>query len=110
MTSEGFLEWSLWRHNVSVYREASWMFCKFSDATNKVAKYITTKPQLEPLPNPNPNPNQPDRAHLRAPLSEAATVRNPAMFGQWRGLRLSYDQTGSVVRWSVCGCLELIAP
>ena len=42
MTSEGFLEWSLWRHNVSVYREASWMFCKFSDATNKVAKYITT--------------------------------------------------------------------
>ena len=42
MTSEGFLEWSLWRHNVSVYREVSWMFCKFSDATNKVTKYITT--------------------------------------------------------------------
>ena len=43
MTSEGFLEWSLWRHNVSVYREASWMFCKFSDASNKV---VTTKPQF----------------------------------------------------------------
>ena len=37
MTSEGFLEWSLWRHNVSVYREASWMFCKLSDATNQVS-------------------------------------------------------------------------
>ena len=39
MTSEGFLEWSLWRHNVSVYRETAWMFCKFSDATNYVAKH-----------------------------------------------------------------------
>ena len=105
MTSEGFLEWSLWRHNVSVYREASWMFCKFSDASKKVAKYVTTKPNSNP--NPNPNPNQPDRAYLRAPLSDAATVRNPAMFGQRRGLRLSYDQTGSVVRQSVCGCLKL---
>ena len=54
MTSEGFLEWSLWRHNVSVYREASWMFCKFSDATNTVTKDITTNPIY---PNPNPNPN-----------------------------------------------------
>ena len=48
MTSEGFLEWSLWRHNVSVYREASWMFCKFSDASNKVSKYITFETQLYP--------------------------------------------------------------
>ena len=47
MTSEGFLEWSLWRHNVSVYREASWMFCKFSDATNKVA--IVAAGAVDPL-------------------------------------------------------------
>ena len=38
MTSEGFLEWSLWRHNVSVYRQSSWMFCKFSDASNQTAR------------------------------------------------------------------------
>ena len=33
-TSEGFLDWSLWRHNVSVYHEAGWMFCKYSDAAH----------------------------------------------------------------------------
>lgn len=29
MTSEGFLQWALWRHNVSVGYEPKWMFCKY---------------------------------------------------------------------------------
>ena len=32
LTSESFLQWSLWRRNVTVAYEPSWMFCKFKDA------------------------------------------------------------------------------
>ena len=38
MTSESFLQWALWRRNVSVMYEPSWMFCKFKDATNGTAR------------------------------------------------------------------------
>ena len=34
LTSESFLQWALWRKNVTVVYEPSWMFCKFKDATN----------------------------------------------------------------------------
>ena len=34
MTSESFLQWALWRKNISIVYEPSWMFCKFKDATN----------------------------------------------------------------------------
>ena len=38
MTSEGFLMWALWRGNVSVGFEPSWMFCKFGNAANFTAR------------------------------------------------------------------------
>jgi len=38
LTSEAFLKWSLWLQNVDVALESSWMFCKFSDATNFTAR------------------------------------------------------------------------
>jgi hypothetical protein len=34
LTSEGFLQWALWRRNITIAYEPSWMFCKFKDATN----------------------------------------------------------------------------
>ena len=46
MTSEGFLEWSLWRHNVSIHIVSSWMFCKFSDAENTNATSRTCVPRF----------------------------------------------------------------
>ena len=38
MTSEGFLMWALWRNNVSIAFEPSWMFCKFGNAVNTTAR------------------------------------------------------------------------
>ena len=38
LTSEGFLMWALWRANVSVGFEPSWMFCKFGNAVNFTAR------------------------------------------------------------------------
>lgn len=38
MTSEGFLMWALWRRNVSVAFEPSWIFCKFGNAVNTTAR------------------------------------------------------------------------
>lgn len=38
MSSEGFLMWALWRGNVSVAFETSWMFCKFGNAVNFTAR------------------------------------------------------------------------
>ena len=32
LSSEGFLQWALWRQNVSVMLVQSWMFCKYKDA------------------------------------------------------------------------------
>lgn len=34
LTSESFLQWALWRKNVSIVYEPSWMLCKFKDASN----------------------------------------------------------------------------
>lgn len=38
MTSESFLHWSLWRSNVSVGYEPTWMFCKFGNSINTTAR------------------------------------------------------------------------
>lgn len=38
MTSEGFLMWALWRANVTIAFESSWMFCKFGNAVNTTAR------------------------------------------------------------------------
>ena len=38
MTSEGFLMWALWRSNVTLGFEPSWMFCKFGNAVNFTAR------------------------------------------------------------------------
>ena len=38
MTSEGFLMWALWRSNLSIGFEPSWMFCKFGNAVNMTAR------------------------------------------------------------------------
>ena len=37
-TSEGFLQWALWRSNVSIAYEPSWMFCKFGNSINTTAR------------------------------------------------------------------------
>ena len=38
MSSEGFLMWALWRANMSIAFEPSWMFCKFGNAVNFTAR------------------------------------------------------------------------
>jgi len=38
MTSESFLMWALWRSNVTIAFEPSWMFCKFGNAVNTTAR------------------------------------------------------------------------
>ena len=38
MTSEAFLAWSLWLHNISVAYEPKWMFCKFGNSINGTAR------------------------------------------------------------------------
>ena len=38
MTSESFLMWALWRGNVTVAYEPSWIFCKFGNAVNTTAR------------------------------------------------------------------------
>ena len=38
LTSEGFLHWALWRANISIGFEPSWMFCKFGNAVNTTAR------------------------------------------------------------------------
>ena len=37
-TSEGFLQWSLWRHNISIAYESRWMFCKCKEVGNMTAR------------------------------------------------------------------------
>ena len=46
MTSEGFLEWALWRHNVSSYLWAHWMFCKYSNVENTNTTARTCVPRV----------------------------------------------------------------
>jgi len=38
MSSEAFVEWSLWRSNVTIVYTSAWTLCKFSDATNWTAR------------------------------------------------------------------------
>ena len=38
LSSESFLHWSLWRSNVSVGYEPTWMFCKFGNSINSTAR------------------------------------------------------------------------
>ena len=38
MSSEGFLEWALWRHNISIGYVPGWMHCKFANATVRTAR------------------------------------------------------------------------
>ena len=38
LTSEGFLHWSLWLHNLSVGYDPTWMFCKFGNSINGTAR------------------------------------------------------------------------
>ena len=38
LTSESFLHWALWRQNVSVGYDPSWMFCKFGNSINTTSR------------------------------------------------------------------------
>ena len=38
MTSESFLMWALWRGNVTIAYEPSWLFCKFGNSVNSTAR------------------------------------------------------------------------
>ena len=45
-TSEGFLMWALWRGNVTIAFETSWMFCKFGNAVNFTARRCVPRMRL----------------------------------------------------------------
>lgn len=46
LTSEGFLQWALWRQNVSVVHVQSWMFCKYKDALQANSTPRTCVPRM----------------------------------------------------------------
>ena len=46
MTSEGFLMWALWRGNVTIAFEPSWMFCKFGNSVNTTARRCVPRMRL----------------------------------------------------------------
>lgn len=49
LTSEGFLQWALWRANVSIAFEPLWMFCKFGNAVNTTARICVPRMRKETL-------------------------------------------------------------
>lgn len=46
MSSEAFLQWAVWRHNVTVMHMQSWMFCKYKDAARVNNTPRTCVPRL----------------------------------------------------------------
>lgn len=46
MTSESFLMWALWRNNVSIGYEPSWMFCKFGNSINSTSRTCVPRMRL----------------------------------------------------------------
>ena len=46
LTSEGFLQWALWRQNISVVHVQSWMFCKYKDALQANSTPRTCVPRM----------------------------------------------------------------
>ena len=55
LTSEAFLQWALWRQNVTVVHVQSWMFCKYKDAMQAALRNESTPRSCVPRMRYNTN-------------------------------------------------------